>query len=88
MLPVYDKPMVYYPLSILMLARIREILLITTPEDQENFKNLLGDGAQWGIDLSYEVQPRPEGLAQAFGIGRKFVGNDRCCLILFFMVTG
>ena len=82
MLPVYDKPMIYYPLSILMLSRIREILLITTPEDQANFRNLLGDGSQWGIELTYELQPRPEGLAQAFVIGRKFVGNDRCCLIL------
>jgi len=82
MLPVYDKPMIYYPLSILMLAGIREILLITTPEDQTNFQKLLGDGSQWGIELFYEVQPRPEGLAQAFVIGRKFVGNSRCCLIL------
>lgn len=82
LLPVYDKPMVYYPLSILMLAGIREILVITTPEDQEGFKRLLGDGSQWGIELSYAIQPSPDGLAQAFIIGEDFIGNDSVCLVL------
>lgn len=82
LLPVYDKPMVYYPLSVLMLAGIRDILVITTPEDQPAFQRLLRDGSQWGINLSYVVQPRPEGLAQAFILGRDFVGNDSVSLIL------
>ena len=82
LMPVYDKPMIYYPLSVLMLAGIREILIITTPEDNESFKRLLGDGSDWGIDLSYEVQPSPDGLAQAFLIGEDFIGNSDVSLIL------
>jgi glucose-1-phosphate thymidylyltransferase len=82
LLPVYDKPMVYYPLSTLMLAGIRDVLVITTPEDRAQFERLLGTGAQWGIRLSYAVQPRPEGLAQAFLIGADFIGNDRVALVL------
>jgi glucose-1-phosphate thymidylyltransferase len=82
LLPVYDKPMIYYPLSALMLAGIRDILIITTPRDQNQFERLLGDGSQFGIRLSYAVQPTPAGLAQAFLIGRDFIGDDRCALVL------
>ena len=82
LLPVYDKPMIYYPLSVLMLAGIREILIITTPYDQKSYMNLLGDGSDFGIQLSYEVQERPDGLAQAFIIGEDFIGNDSVCLVL------
>lgn len=82
LLPVYDKPMIYYPLSVLMLAGIRETLIITTPEDQLSFKNLLGDGSDYGIKLEYAVQPKPEGLAQAFLIGENFIGDSNSCLVL------
>ncbi|WP_308187502.1 glucose-1-phosphate thymidylyltransferase RfbA [Neisseria subflava] len=82
LLPVYDKPMIYYPLSVLMLAGIRDILVITTPEDNSSFKRLLGDGSDFGISISYAVQPSPDGLAQAFIIGEEFIGNDNVCLVL------
>lgn len=82
LLPVYNKPMIYYPLSVLMLSGIREILIITTPQDQEQFKRFLGDGSQFGIELTYAVQPNPNGLAEAFLIGKSFVGTDSVCLIL------
>ncbi len=82
LLPVYDKPMVYYPLSALMLAGIRDILLISTPEDTPRFEQLLGDGAKWGLKLQYAVQPSPDGLAQAFLIGRDFLAGEGCCLVL------
>ena len=82
LLPVYDKPMIYYPLSVLMLAGIRDILVITTPEDNASFKRLIGDGSDFGISISYTVQPSPDGLAQAFIIGEEFIGNDNVCLVL------
>jgi glucose-1-phosphate thymidylyltransferase len=82
LLPVYDKPMIYYPLSVLMLAGLRDILIISTPQDTGRFRDLLGDGARWGLNLNYAVQPTPDGLAQAFLIGREFIGQDTCSLIL------
>lgn len=82
LLPVYDKPMIYYPISVLMLAGIRDILIITTPEDQSSFQRLLGDGSEFGISLQYAVQATPDGLAQAFIIGEEFIGNDNVCLAL------
>lgn len=82
LIPVYDKPMIYYPLSVLMLAGIQDILIITTPHDQQSFINLLGTGNQWGMNFTYEAQPTPDGLAQAFIIGEKFIGDDNVCLVL------
>jgi glucose-1-phosphate thymidylyltransferase len=82
LLPVYDKPMIYYPLSALMLAGIRDILIITTPQDAPLFERLLGDGGQWGLNFTYVQQPKPEGIAQAFLLGRDFIGNDSCALVL------
>jgi glucose-1-phosphate thymidylyltransferase len=82
LLPIYDKPLVYYPLSVLMLADIRDVLIITTPRDSDRFKDLLGDGSQFGVNLAYATQPSPDGLAQAFIIGRDFIGSDPSCLIL------
>jgi glucose-1-phosphate thymidylyltransferase len=82
LIPVYDKPMIYYPLSVLLMAGIREVLVISTPEDMPGFKRLLGDGAQIGISIQYEIQPRPDGLAQAFLIGEKFIADEKVCLVL------
>ncbi|MDN2479987.1 glucose-1-phosphate thymidylyltransferase RfbA [Vibrio agarivorans] len=82
LLPIYDKPMVYYPISTLMLAGIKDILIITTPEDNQSFKRLLGDGSDFGINIEYAIQPNPDGLAQAFIIGEEFIGNDSVCLVL------
>jgi glucose-1-phosphate thymidylyltransferase len=82
LLPIYDKPMIFYPLSVLMLAGIKDILIISTPEDIGGYQRLLKDGSQFGINISYEIQPRPDGLAQAFIIGEEFIGADNVCLVL------
>ena len=82
LLPVYDKPMIYYPISTLMLAGIKDILIISTPRDTSNFERLLGDGSQFGISLSYVIQPSPDGIAQAFILGEEFIGNDSCAMVL------
>ena len=82
LLPIYDKPMIYYPLSVLMLAGIRDVLIITTPEDMTGFQRMLGDGSRFGVNLSYKEQPSPDGLAQAFILGKSFIGDDRVCLVL------
>src|SRR6185312_2098589 len=82
LMPIYDKPMIYYPLATLMRAGIRDVLIITTPDDQSQFQRLLGDGHEWGISITYEAQPSPEGLAQAFIIGEKFIGDDSVALVL------
>ncbi|MCG9766823.1 NTP transferase domain-containing protein, partial [Vibrio alginolyticus] len=82
LLPVYDKPMIYYPISVLMLAGIRDMLVITTPEDNASFRRLLGNGSDFGVNIQYAIQPRPDGLAQAFLIGEEFIGDDSVCLVL------
>jgi glucose-1-phosphate thymidylyltransferase len=88
LMPVFDKPMVYYPLSTLMLAGIQDILIITTPHEQDGFIRLLGNGSHLGLNIEYQAQPRPEGIAQAFVIGRKFIGQDRVALILWAWING